>query len=150
MTGQETIHGALMTLDEFVDERLTMPFEWGKNDCIIFCTEAIKIVTGIDHLKLERIKKWNSLLQAKKTLKKLKIKTMFDLWDARFREIKNLNKLRDGDIGVANIGCSQGFSPDTSMIFYKDIFLAPSEKGIIRVPIEQTEYFFDIHNVRLR
>tara|TARA_B100000131_G_scaffold219390_1_gene210903 strand:- start:350 stop:769 length:420 start_codon:yes stop_codon:yes gene_type:complete len=139
-----------MTLEDYIDSRLSMPFEWGKNDCIIFCSEAIKVVTGIDHLRLEKIKRWNSPLQAKKTLKKLKINTMFDLWDARFRQIKNPNKLRDGDVGVANIGCSDGFSPDTSMIFYKDIFLAPSEKGIIRVPIEQTEYFFDIRNVRLR
>ena len=139
-----------MTLEDYIDSRLSMPFEWGKNDCIIFCSEAIKVVTGIDHLRLEKIKRWNSPLQAKKTLKKLKINTMFDLWDARFRQIKNTNKLRDGDVGVANIGCSDGFSPDTSMIFYKDIFLAPSENGIIRVPIEQTEYFFDIRNVRLR
>jgi len=139
-----------MTLEQYIDSRLNMPFEWGKNDCIIFCAEAIKVVTGIDYLKLEKIKKWNSPLQAKKTLKRLNINTMFDLWDARFRQITNKNKLKDGDIGVANIGCSDGFSPDTSMIFYKDIFLAPSEKGIVRVPIEHTEYFFDIRNIRIR
>ena len=139
-----------MTLEQYIDSRLNMPFEWGKNDCIIFCAEAIKVVTGIDYLKLEKIKKWNSPLQAKKTLKRLNINTMFDLWDARFRQITNKNKLKDGDIGVANIGCSDGFSPDTSMIFYKDIFLAPSEKGIVRVPIENTEYFFDIRNIRIR
>jgi len=139
-----------MTLDEYIDSRLTMPFQWGKNDCITFCAEAIKVCTGIDHLKLEKIRKWNSPLQAKKTLKKLNINTMYDLWDARFREIKNPNKLRDGDIGVADVGCSDGFSPDTSMIFYKDVFLAPSENGIIRVPINQTKHFFDIRNIRIR
>ena len=35
------------------------------------------------------------------------------------------------------------------MIFYKDIFLAPSENGIIRVPIEHTQHFFDIRNIRI-
>tara|TARA_R100001163_G_C4979926_1_gene136440 strand:- start:188 stop:607 length:420 start_codon:yes stop_codon:yes gene_type:complete len=139
-----------MTLDDYIDSRLQMPFKWGKNDCITFCSEAIKVCTGIDYLKLEKIQKWNSPLQAKKTLRKLNINTMYDLWDARFREIKNPNKLRDGDIGIADVGCSDGFSPDTSMIFYKDVFLAPSENGIVRVPIEQTKYFFDIRNIRIR
>ena len=90
-----------MTLDEYIDSRLTMPFQWGKNDCITFCAEAIKVCTGIDHLKLEKISKWNSPLQAKKTLKKLNI-NMYDLWDADFGN-KKLNKLRDGDIGVADV-----------------------------------------------
>ena len=54
-------------LDKLIQDRLNKPFEWGENDCITFCMDAIKCVTGIDHLKLENVRDWNTPQSAKKT-----------------------------------------------------------------------------------
>ena len=57
-------------LDKLIQDRLNKPFEWGENDRITFCMDAIKCVTGIDHLKLENVRDWNTPQSAKKTLLK--------------------------------------------------------------------------------
>tara|TARA_R110000796_G_scaffold34567_3_gene89203 strand:- start:2560 stop:2982 length:423 start_codon:yes stop_codon:yes gene_type:complete len=137
-------------LDKFIEERLNQPFVWGENDCITFCMDAIKVCTRIDHLKLENVRTWNTPQSAKKTLLKMKIPTMFDLFDKRFKRITNKHKLRDGDIGIAPVGAIDNFSKDTALVFYKDIFLAPGLHGIERIKIDIVEHFFDIRNIRMK
>lgn len=137
-------------LDKLIQDRLNKPFEWGENDCITFCMDAIKCVTGIDHLKLENVRDWNTPQSAKKTLLKMKIKSMYDLFDVRFREIKNPHKLKDGDIGIAPVGSTENFSKDTALIYYKDIFLAPGLHGLERISIDFVDHFFDIRKIRIK
>jgi hypothetical protein len=137
-------------LDKLIQDRLNKPFVWGENDCITFCMDAIKVCTGIDHLHLEKVRTWNTPQSAKKTLLLMKIPTMYDLFDARFKKITNKHKLRDGDIGIAPVGISDNFSKDTALIYYKDIFLAPGLHGLERISVDLVDHFFDIRNIRLK
>tara|TARA_R110000823_G_scaffold24883_6_gene73698 strand:+ start:1897 stop:2319 length:423 start_codon:yes stop_codon:yes gene_type:complete len=137
-------------LDKLITERVNQPFEWGRNDCVTFCMQAIKCATGVDHLNLENVRTWNTPQSAKKTLLKMKITSMYDLFDERFREIKNPLKLRDGDIGIAPVGANENFSRDTALIYYKDIFLAPGLHGLERISVDLIDHFFDIRNIRIR
>jgi len=137
-------------LDTLIEERLNKPFKWGENDCITFCMDAIKVVTGIDHLRLEQVRTWNNPQTAKRTLLKMRIKSMHDLFDERFRKITNKHKLKDGDVGIAPVGMNDNFSKDTALIYYKDIFLAPGLHGLERISVDLVDHFFDIRNIRLK
>lgn len=35
-------------LTDFLRERQGVPFEWGQNDCLLFCADAIQAMTGED------------------------------------------------------------------------------------------------------
>lgn len=37
-----------LMLSSFIKERQNMPFEWGKNDCMLFCADAVLAMTGQD------------------------------------------------------------------------------------------------------
>ena len=97
-----------MSLDDYINEHTTKPFEWGKNDCVTFCAGAIKVATGIDHLR--HIKKWNNAFTGKKALKKAHHKNFFEAFDVRFRQHENLNKLKDGEVVLKKNTHDKSFS----------------------------------------
>lgn len=37
-------------LGDFVAQRLSQPFAWGVNDCVLFAADAVQAVTGVDPL----------------------------------------------------------------------------------------------------
>lgn len=42
------VEGWPLILSRFLRSRAKMPFCWGKNDCIMFCADAVMQITGID------------------------------------------------------------------------------------------------------
>lgn len=67
-------------LDQFLLERKSEPFVWGKNDCCLFACDAVLRMTGIDLAKDFR-GKYDSQLDAMKAIKKFGAKSVGDLAD---------------------------------------------------------------------
>ncbi|WP_183024386.1 DUF6950 family protein [Variovorax sp. UMC13] len=38
-----------LRLAEFAKKRVSMPFEWGRNDCCLFTVDAVLAMTGVDY-----------------------------------------------------------------------------------------------------
>lgn len=133
-------------LDRFINRKLKEPFQYGKNDCITFAAEAIKIVTGVDHLK--GLGKWNSELQALKLLKKMGYKSLTDVIDSRFRQHTNLNKLQNGDV-VTSLQTRDKEFKELALIYYKGYLVGPSKIGLHRCSTDMGEYYFNIRSLRL-
>lgn len=56
-------------LNAFIEQRRTMPFAWGKNDCCLFVCDWISLLTGIDPAKNLR-GKYSDALGAKRVLQR--------------------------------------------------------------------------------
>lgn len=52
---------------DFVRERRSMPFEWGRNDCVLLVADWILEATGIDHVADLR-GQWHDALSAMRAL----------------------------------------------------------------------------------
>ena len=73
-------------------------FEYGKNDCITFTLQCIEAITG----KKVFDKKWKSIKQGKKIIKKLKKKDLLDIAlhiakENKFNQV-DINKAQRGDV----------------------------------------------------
>lgn len=134
-------------LDDFVERKLQEPFKWGTNDCILFANEAVEIATGINHVK--GIGKWHDVDSVKKLMVKLKYKSMFDIFDVRFRQHTNLNKLQDGDVITSTIARVDDSFKDISLVYYKNKLLAPSKEGLKTFSLDVGEHFFNVRSLRI-
>jgi hypothetical protein len=138
----------MQNLDDYIARHLHKPFEWGKNDCITFAMGAVKAATGIDHLR--HIRKWNNAHTGRKVLIKfLKHKDIFDAFDVRFRQHKDLKKLKDGDVVLAHNPDETSFSKYSTLVVYKGKLLGVSENGLIAFEIERGDYYFNVRSLRL-
>lgn len=135
------------TLDQFVERKLLEPFRWGHNDCILFANEAVEIVTGINHAK--DIGEWHDIHGVKKLMIKLKYKSMFDIFDVRFRQHKNINKLKDGDVVTSTIARVDDSFKDISLVYYKNKLIAPAKDGLKSFDLDVGEHFFNIRSLRI-
>jgi len=135
-------------LDKYIENKINEDFIYGKNDCMTFTNGAVEAVTGIDHLR--KIRKWNSAKQAKQVLKQEKHKKFIDIFDSRFRQHKNINKLKDGDIALVNNPSDNTFSKYSATIYYKGKLIGVGSKGMITFPVESGEYYFNIRSLRIR
>ena len=63
-------HDWLERLQELVQSRMTVPFEYGVNECCTFCADAVLAMTGHDPMSHLR-GKWSSEREALKVLKNL-------------------------------------------------------------------------------
>lgn len=45
------LEGWPLLLSRFIRTRREMPFEWGKNDCLIYAADAVQTITGKDPAK---------------------------------------------------------------------------------------------------
>ncbi len=84
-----------MNLSEYIQLHIDIPFEWGKNDCVIFTIGWLEHRTKNDYLS--RYKPWKSGRQAKKKLRGLK--GLFFLFEQNLKQI-NPNMARDGDLTI--------------------------------------------------
>lgn len=88
-----------MTLADYITEHLGAPFEWGKNDCVLFAIGWLEIATGRDYLT--QYKPWSS---AKEAIRKVdEAGGLEALFDAELERI-NPNLAVDGDIALIDRG----------------------------------------------
>ena len=86
-------------LEQVIEKTKNKPeFKYGKNDCITFTLECIEAITG----KKVFDRKWKSLKEGKKIIKKLKKKDLLDIAlhiakENNFEEII-INKAQRGDV----------------------------------------------------
>ena len=137
-----------MDLDKYIEDHLNKPFNWGKNDCMTFTNGAVETVTGINHLK--KIRKWRDPKEAKKVLKKEKHKEFVDIFDSRFRQHKNSNKLKDGDIALADVADDKSFSKLSALIYYKGKLVGIGKNGLETYPVDSGKFFFNVRSLRIR
>ena len=134
-------------LDDFVERKLLEPFKWGINDCILFANEAVKIATGIDHAL--NIGVWDNPESVKKLMLKLKYNSMYDIFDVRFRQHTNLNKLQDGDLATSKSARVDETFKDISLVYYKNKLLAPSKEGLKTFNLDVGDHFFNVRSLRI-
>ena len=69
-------------LAEFANKRLTMPFEWGRNDCCLFTVDAVLAMTGVDHA--EKFRGYSTALAAARIVEKQGgiLQLAIDAWGA--------------------------------------------------------------------
>lgn len=135
-------------LDNYIAKKLHEDFVFGKNDCITFAVGAIKAATGIDHLK--DIKKWNSALSGRKVLKKLKHKDIIEAFDVRFRQHKNISKLKDGDVVFIDNPSDTTFQKYSATVYYKGKLIGVSSQGMVTFNVEDGDYYFNVRSLRIR
>jgi hypothetical protein len=133
-------------LDRFIEKKLTEPFKYGVNDCITFSSQAIEIITGINHIKV--VGEWSTEDEAAKLLKKMGFNSLSEVVGSRFRKHSNKNKLKDGDIVISDQTLDRKFK-EQALIYYKGKLVGPAKKGLHFVDVEQGKYFFDIKRVRI-
>lgn len=76
------------------------PFEWGKRDCLTFCANVVRDMTGTDHIAEFRI--YSNAMGAARLLKSLG-----GIEAAVSRQLGDpcsINQLRKGDVAMADVG----------------------------------------------
>lgn len=109
---------------EIIEARQKMPFEWGKNDCVMFAAACIAAMTGDN--PIEDLKPWKS---QKTAMKRIEEVGGFEAWlDSRYERVEwydaqrgdvGLLEQTDGPIVVMNVG---GY------------WAGPSDEGLTRSP----------------
>jgi len=89
-------------LHEFVATAFGKPYAWGKHDCVLFCFNEIRAVTGRDFGRGVR-GKYSTRLTAAKHLDKLGHATLEAFFDALLPE-KPIGFAQRGDIVLADDG----------------------------------------------
>ena len=87
-------------------------------------------------------RKWRDPKEAKKVLKKEKHKEFVDIFDSRFRQHKNSNKLKDGDIALADVAVDKSFSKLSALIYYKGKLVGIGKNGLETYPVDSGKFFF--------
>lgn len=103
-------------LDQYIISKLSTPFEYGKNDCVIFAIGWLEILNGKKYLP-EKL--WDSEQSAKVEI--LKNGSILAAVDREFDRI-DINTAMDGDIGMRN---------GLLHIFVGSKIVAASKDGII-------------------
>lgn len=108
---------------DYVIENLTKPFEWGKNDCVLFANNWVKEATGKDFVEafLDGRPMWSNEREALRLLKDLG--GVEEVVNTRLTRI-NPNLARDGDVALH----------DRSLCLFSGAYVVgPGETGLIRV-----------------
>jgi hypothetical protein len=121
-------------LADFLEESMSIPFEWGTWDCCIFSDSAIKAMTGKTVIPKEL--KWKNEGEAKKAIKSYGgstlLKAMIKACKAKGLKTVDLAYVRKGDLVVYKeesqlVGISTGFnivSPTDDGLAFKNNDLA--------------------------
>lgn len=102
---------------DYIAGHLSVPFQWGVQDCVCFAIGWVQIATGIDYLGTYR--PWNNREEAKKIIADLGgLELMFD---------KHLKRIcpgfaRDGDVTLVD---------GTAYIFSGPQIVGPGRRGLI-------------------
>lgn len=117
-------------LSEFLQKRAGMPFKWGENDCMLFCSDCVLELTGYDPAYDIR-GKYKSKLKALKVIDGFG-EDVSEIINARIGQSKPVTKAMRGDVvTLMNDGRVCGGIVDESG--KRAAFV--SEKGLLRIPL---------------
>lgn len=97
------IEGWEKRLNDYLAEMNSAPFQWGKCDCLIFASDAVKICTGIDPMSKkntndpETIRGMYQTKEEARALIKQYRKSIRDIMDVHFKR-KPVTKAQRGDV----------------------------------------------------
>jgi hypothetical protein len=125
-------------LAAFLHERHSMPFEWGRNDCVMFAAGSVEAITGVSLLPDYT---WSDAAEAEDRLKRAG--GLKAIVDQRLPRLKNLAYTRRGDIVMLKISAA---SPDARAVrplsvFDGDHCLSPGPKGLMRNRLAEVGVF---------
>lgn len=84
-----------MNLQAYITAHLDVPFEWGRNDCVLFAARWVKESTGRDHLV--GVAGWKTMREALRVLKQHG--GIEKILDARFERVP-VGMAKDGDLAL--------------------------------------------------
>lgn len=108
---------------EFVAARKDDPFEWGRNDCVLFAASAITTMGHVDPVAESR-GKYKTEAGAKRHLLS-KFKDLYEAWDSVLERLENVNYVQNGDVVVF-----EGVMGLTNGIYWNGGIFAPTADGV--------------------
>ena len=109
-----------MKFHEYISTNRHLPFEWGKNDCVLFAARWVHITTGRD--PLAGVAPWENETGARRAV--LRVGGLEKVMDQRFRRI-NPNFAMDGDLAIHQ---------DSLRLYSGDFICSPGEHGLVFFP----------------
>lgn len=113
------------TFPGYIAARLTTPFAWGSNDCMVFAIGWAEIATGKRYLPAEL---WKTELQAARVTKRNG--GLVAVLNAHFRQI-HPNQAQDGDLAICDGVVS---------LFSGAHIVAPGEHGLVFKPRTEADH----------
>jgi len=125
----------------FVDSLDNQKFNWGKNDCFIFCGGAIQAMTGDDIFKGYKFKgKYDSAAGAIKQFKKHNFKTLESVW-SHFLTPVAVAFAQRGDVVLKELENEK--MPACGIVLdQRSVFLAP--EGLTYLPTLESRLAFQV------
>ena len=109
---------------EAVEARRQQPFEWGRNDCVMFAAACVEAMTGESPIK--DLKPWKSDKTAHKRMAEV---GGFEAWlDSNYKRIEWHEAMR-GDIGIMD----QSAGP-IIVVSVGTGWVGPSDEGLTQSP----------------
>jgi hypothetical protein len=122
---------------------LSMSFKWGEIDCAHFAADLVKQTTGKDYLKNFR-RKYNDQFSAYRLMRKLGYNNIIEAVSGELKkEPQQGIEAVNGDIVAHKVNNEYAIG-----ICYNNTGFFMSNKGIIKIPLEDCEYSWDINGRR--
>lgn len=114
-----------MTLADYITDRLSTPFEWGKHDCVLFAAGWVREASGLDCVA--GLGTWATAREARAAINRAGgLERAIDL---RLKRIEP-NIANDGDIALQD---------GTVMIFSGAQIVGPGKDGLLFISREKAE-----------
>lgn len=112
-------------LNDFIDSRRETPFQWGRNDCALFCADAVQAVTGNDFAEAYR-GRYSTAIGSVIALRDAGHDSIASVITGFFGDPVPVDYLQRGDIAFFNHGRG-----DTIGIVCGANVAAPGESGLV-------------------
>ena len=108
---------------ELVKQRRTDPFEWGRNDCVMFAADCVVIQGNADPAEASR-GKYKTEQGAKRHLAAV-YGGIEQAWDSKLERLENINFVQNGDVVLFD-----GPLGVTSGVYWNGGLFAPTMEGV--------------------
>lgn len=139
------LQGWEKSLSDYIESIVFKEFKWGECDCLIFASDACKLVCGVDPM-LKKFEDdpdtirgaYETENEAYSLIEKYR-KSMPNIMDVHFNRIDNAYASR-GDVVLAKLetGYTFGVVSGRGVAFFK------SEKGLIQEPVSKAKYIWKV------
>lgn len=119
-------------LDAYLRDVAEKEFAYGICDCVIFASDAVKIMTGIDPM-LEGRDRYDDLKVGAALIAKHR-GGYFGIMDFYFERHKNVRKAQRGDVVVRNIDGHPAFG----IVWNGKAFFKGIERGLVSFPVVES------------